>query len=217
MRRLPDTKMLDRAIANQSVSASDATQVGKRLAGFYKTTQSILLPPGRYCRRLCDDVAQSACELQKFALPQDRIEVVSQETLALINEYRPALESRATLLVDAHGDLRPEHVCLEPEPVIIDCLEFCDDLRILDPISELSFFLLECERLGAAWIGERVLDVYQQETGDRPPRALLQLYRRQHALTRAKIAVWHLKDAQSGESHRWIARATDYLERASGL
>ena len=60
------------------------------------------------------------------------------------------LDSRAArgCVVEAHGDLRPEHVCLLPEPQIIDCLEFSRDFRILDPADELAFLALECERLG---------------------------------------------------------------------
>jgi len=217
MRRLPELRMLDRAIANKSVTSEDITQVGRRLVRFYKTTVSAALPPSQYCQRIQADVKSSACELRKFGLPRQRIDSVSERALACIDENRPLVEARAPLLLDAHGDLRPEHVCLEPEPVIIDCLEFSDDLRILDPASELSFFSIECDRLGATWVGNQVLEVYQQETGDRVPRALLDLYARQHALTRAKIAVWHLKDTARGDSTRWMKKAVDYLERASLL
>ena len=47
-------------------------------------------------------------------------------------------------IIEAHGDLRPEHVCLlEPEPVIIDCLEFSRDLRTLDAAADLAFLAQE--------------------------------------------------------------------------
>ena len=67
------------------------------------------------------------------------------------------LEARAAQgrIVEGHGDLRPEHVFLDGEPQVIDCLEFDRDLRLLDPVDELAFLGLECERLGATWIGER--------------------------------------------------------------
>src|SRR5690606_23645446 len=87
------------------------------------------------------------------------------------------LEERAPWVVDAHGDLRPEHVCLEePTPVVIDCLEFSQELRWLDPVSELSFLALECRRLGAAWIGERLLARYAEMSQDRVSAALVRFY-----------------------------------------
>jgi aminoglycoside phosphotransferase family enzyme len=51
-------------------------------------------------------------------------------------------------IIEAHGDLWPEHICLEDKPVIIDCLEFNRALRILDTVSELAFLALECEQRG---------------------------------------------------------------------
>jgi uncharacterized protein len=62
--------------------------------------------------------------------------------------------------------LRPEHICLEDTPVIIDCLEFNRNLRILDPASEIIFLKLECDRLEAPDIGEIILETYCESTGD---------------------------------------------------
>ncbi len=217
MRRLPDAKMLDRAIASQSVTREDTERVGTCLVRFYKSVKGLPTFPSKYSQQLHADVIASANELLRFNIPNELVNTVSRSAVALMEEHRSAIEGRASTLVDAHGDLRPEHICLEPEPVIIDCLEFCDDLRILDPVSELSYFSLECDRLGAPWIGERVFDVYQRGTGDRPPSVLFGFYKRQHALTRAKIAVWHLKDPGNNNPLRWRAKAVDYLERASRL
>jgi aminoglycoside phosphotransferase family enzyme len=50
-------------------------------------------------------------------------------------------------VVEGHGDLRPEHVCLGSTPRIIECLESRAELRLLDPSDELAFLAMECERL----------------------------------------------------------------------
>jgi aminoglycoside phosphotransferase family enzyme len=117
-------------------------------------------------------------------------------------------------LVEGHGDLRPEHVCLAPEPVIIDCLEFSRELRLLDPADELAFLALECERLGAPAVGSWFLAAYTEVTGDAPPPLLLRFHRTYRALRRAKLAVWHLEDPAVREPARWTARARRYLELA---
>jgi aminoglycoside phosphotransferase family enzyme len=132
------------------------------------------------------------------------------QNLSLFDE-----RSVAGKIIEAHGDLRPEHVCLERVPVIIDCLEFNRGLRILDVASELTYLALECERLGAAEIGEFIFNKYSGETGDTPARRLIEFYKSYHACVRARIAVSHLKDASVPDRPRWTAKANRYLEIVS--
>ena len=97
-------------------------------------------------------------------------------------------------IVEGHGDLRPEHVCLGTPPQIIDCLEFRAELRYLDPADELAFLAMECERLGAPGIGQILFYRYSQRTGDRPPPLLILFYQAIGAMIRARIAILHLQE-----------------------
>jgi aminoglycoside phosphotransferase family enzyme len=154
--------------------------------------------------------------LPLYALPVDRVEAVGASLLTML-EREPALFDRraqAGRIVEAHGDLRPEHICLGVPPVIIDCLEFDRDLRSLDPVSELAFLALECARLGDPGIGDLVLKLYREATGDRTPQALVMFYWRFHAYHRAKIAIWHLKEADLGDPETWRSKAGHYLQLA---
>ena len=137
---------------------------------------------------------------------------LAARVLRAIDREAAALAARVGRVVDGHGDLRPEHVCLEP-PLVIDPLEL-DDLRMIDAASELAFFALECERLDASWFGQRVFARYCHRTGDSIAPAVLAIYRAQHALARALIALRHMDDGPSDPA-RWRTRAADYLARAS--
>jgi aminoglycoside phosphotransferase family enzyme len=117
-------------------------------------------------------------------------------------------------IVEAHGDLRPEHICLIDPPVIIDCLEFSRTLRILDTVDELAFLALECEYAGAPYIGEVVFETYRQLTDDNPAHALVHFYKALRALLRAKLTIRHLDDHDASEHYKWIQRAGDYLQLA---
>jgi aminoglycoside phosphotransferase family enzyme len=120
--------------------------------------------------------------------------------------------AEADMIVDAHGDLRPEHICVLNNPAIIDCLEFNRELRILDPVDELSFLSLECERLGSPFIANMVLDIYSRTTHDFPPAVLIHFYKSHRACKRAKVAIRHLKDSLTQDQEtKWIQRAKDYL------
>src|SRR5690606_21991313 len=115
---------------------------------------------------------------------------------------------------EAHGDLRPEHICLTPEPVFIDCLEFKREFRLLDPVDELSFLALECEHAGAAFVGDIVFDTYRHATQDHPPEELICFYKSYRASLRAKLAIWHLKDSPIQQRSKWTYRAKEYLQLA---
>lgn len=118
-------------------------------------------------------------------------------------------------IIEAHGDLRPEHVCLEEAPIIIDCLEFKREFRILDPADELSFLTMECERLGAPEFLDRlVFEVYRKITGDIVPERLLHFYKSYRATLRAKLTIWHLREPQIREAQKWFMLAKEYLDLA---
>ena len=52
-------------------------------------------------------------------------------------------------------------------------------------------------------------------TADAVPPAVVAIYRAQHALTRALIALRHIDDAPLADRGRWRAKADDYLARTS--
>ena len=92
---------------------------------------------------------------------------------AFVRERAGLLDARVRdgRIVDAHGDLRPEHVCLLDPPVVIDCLEFNRELRLVDPFDELAFLGFECALLGAPWIRGRLIEHCADKLADRPPEA----------------------------------------------
>lgn len=219
MRRLPSQSMLDEAIENDTVQPRDVARFSDVLADFY---QNIALPvavePGSYRHRFEDDIAANMRELGKpeFALSTTRLDQLTRAQQAFLARHGHQLEQRAAdgRIVEAHGDLRPQHICLLSEPVIIDCLEFNRELRILDPVDELAYLALECERLGAPWIGTEVLRRYAQVTDDRPSAELIAFYKTFRACLRAKIAMWHTEDHDVRDHDHWRERARYYLELA---
>lgn len=166
-----------------------------------------------------EELRSSHDELAKptHALSGELIESAVTGGLRFIEQHTDLFAERvqAGKIIEAHGDLRPEHICLEREPVIIDCLEFDRNLRILDPASELTFLGLECGRLGAPAIGNLILRTYCEQTDDHPPKRLLEFYRTYHASVRAKVAIWHLRDHDIHDIAKWTQRAEQYLQIAA--
>lgn len=219
MRRLPADRMLDFAIHADTVNADDVRNVADALWRFYRECEPIPLREGEYHDRFAAGIADNLRELtaREFRLPHEMIEPTCARQRSFLEGAGPLLDERARrgYVVEAHGDLRPEHVCLEPQPQIIDCLEFSRDFRLLDIVDELAFLALECERLGAAWIKDVILRRYAGLGGDAPTPELVHFYQSHRACMRAKIAIWHLKEPERSDGAKWTMQAREYLRLAA--
>ncbi|HSJ96798.1 MAG TPA: hypothetical protein VLC53_06990 [Myxococcota bacterium] len=219
MRRLPAEQMLDRRIQTRQLQEAHVRPAALRLARFYAEAQPVECSPAAYRKHLAEGVCSDRQELARpeFDLPTDRVAALAEAQLGFLGEHAALFDRRVRdgHVVEGHGDLRPEHICLGPEPAIIDCLEFSRELRLLDPADELAFLALECERLGEPVVGRWFLAVYAEVTGDAPPEALLRFHRSYRALRRAKIAIWHLLDPGVRTPEHWRRRARQYLALAA--
>ncbi|MDE2401836.1 MAG: hypothetical protein KGL90_09245 [Burkholderiales bacterium] len=215
MRRLPAERMLDRMIAAGTVTSSHIDALIQVLARFYQETPRATLSADDY-------VAHFASEqvLNRDVLLRPDFELTgAMATLdafdQAIAEHAQSLRERVLQgrLLDGHGDLRPEHVCLLPRPVIIDALEFNASLRQVDPLDELVFLGLECELAGAPWITAHLLSRYGAALNDPAPAALVRFYTASRALLRARLCAAHLIDPATCIPSKWLPRAQHYLDR----
>jgi len=218
MRRLPADRMLDAAIREGTVDAEDVHKISRVLADFYRLSPPLPFSPTEYRRRFEEDIQSNLIELRdsRYALPKTQVDRLAAAQRQFLTDQGDLLEQRARdgRIIDAHGDLRPQHIFLTPEPVIIDCLEFNREFRILDPVDELAYLSMECERLGAPAISEQVLGHYSEATGDACPIGLIEFYKAFRACLRAKIAVWHIMDHEIRDHQRWLDLARTYLDLA---
>ena len=213
MRRLPRDRMLDRRVEAGTVERAHVERLGAKLSAFYRDAEPVRWTADEYRGRLTANLAakRAALAQPRYDLAPAAIRAVIDGQARWLDEHEPLLEGRADRVVDAHGDLRPEHVCLQDEPMVIDCLEFNRSLRLLDPLSELSFLHLECRRLGAEWVGDALIADYRRRTNDDAHTALIPFYESYHALVRATLAVWHLDDDAFENDDVWRRQAEDYL------
>lgn len=218
MRRLPEGLMLDRLIASGVVDiASLRTCIGM-LGRFYRGQPPEPLTTAEFRARLAARIAENvaALELPESTLASADVRRIAAGQRDFLERHTGIFDRRVidARVVEGHGDLRPEHVCLESPPQVIDCLEFSRELRIVDPAEELGFLALECERLGAPQLEAIILESYGEASGDQPPAALVHFYQSLHACVRAKLAVWHMAEPGPAGASKWTQRAHEYLRLA---
>lgn len=218
MHRLPEELTLDAAIRNGTAVADDIDRISRIMNVFFQEQPSLSITSDEYRAMFEREVEENHDTLSRpeYGLSQERLLRVTSAQREFLQHHGGMLEERVRdgRIIEGHGDLRPEHVFLTEPPVVIDCLEFNRDFRVLDPVDELAYLGLECERLGAAWIGEQLLQNYFDYSGDSCPAALIRFYRLFRACLRAKIAVWHIDDHRIREVEKWRQRAMDYLSIA---
>lgn len=218
MRRLPAERMLDHLLLGGAVEQAEIGRLARRLARFYAETAAESIAPEAYRQGLAGRIEDNLRELAspEFGLDPDQTRRLARIQSSFLQRHAAWFDRRVRQgrIVEGHGDLRPEHVCLLAEPVVIDCLEFKREFRILDPADELGYLALECERLHAPHVGCWLLESYGEASGDTPPEALIHFYQSCRAALRAKLAVWHLRDDGRRPPGTWLATARDYLELA---
>jgi len=218
MRRLPAERMLDYLLHSGVVERVEIVQLARRLACFYVEAVAEDITPEAYRKGLAGRIEDNLRELgsPEFGLDPGQMQRLARLQLSFLQSHAEWFDGRVRQrrIVEGHGDLRPEHVCLLAEPVVIDCLEFNREFRILDTVDELGYLALECERLQAPQVGRWLLESYREASGDAPPDALIHFYQSCRAVLRAKLAVWHLRDDGRHPPGKWVAMARDYLELA---
>jgi len=219
MRRLPAERMLDRMIRAGSVRGDDVRNIVGALCRFYRECAPAAVSQREYREQFAAGIAENLLQLSagECALPSAMVEPTCARQRAFLERGAALFDERVSggRIVEAHGDLRPEHICLERRPQIIDCLEFSLAFRLLDTADELAFLALECERLGAAWMRRSIFETYTGLSGDGPPDALVHFYQSYRACIRAKIALWHLKEPALADPSKWTSQARDYLRLAA--
>jgi aminoglycoside phosphotransferase family enzyme/predicted kinase len=116
---------------------------------------------------------------------------------------RARFEARRRALrgVDGHGDLHLQHIYFETDdaaPVLIDCLEFRDDLRQVDAAAEVAFLAMDLRYRGRPTLAERFLGRYAAAADDYDLYAVVDYYVRYRAAVRAKVAAVASRDPELG-------------------
>lgn len=219
MRRLPRKRMLDWQLEHEKPTPAELRPAALLLAEFYRNAQPVDVTPETYLQGLENAIRENmaALSLPMYELPSDTVRRVTDGQSEFLDRQAELVRERVRdrHIVEGHGDLRPEHICMVKPPVVIDCLEFRREFRIVDPVDEFAFLTLECHVLGQTWVGELFLHVYSEVTGDHPAIPLFEFYKSQRAMLRAKLAAWHLRDAAVRDAGKWLPRARHYLTLAS--
>jgi aminoglycoside phosphotransferase family enzyme len=218
MQRLDERLMLDHLIGAGQLRTRQVERLVSVLARFYRSATPTFLPPAVHLADLRASLAYNRRILldRRFDLPAGLVRRIDRAQRRFLDCCGGLIAARLRhrRIVDGHGDLRPEHIWLDDEVRIIDCLEFNPRLRVVDPFDEIAYLGLECERLGAAWVGDTLRRRMKSLLRDGPAEALFAFYHCYRATLRARLAIAHLLEAHPRTPEKWPRLAAEYLALA---
>lgn len=218
MKRIPEENFLDLAIKSQKPGKALIERAARVLTEFYKNASPVKIDPVLHRKKLKEEVISTHAELIKpvYHLPVAVNQQITNKLLQFLDTHYLLFDNRVAngKIIEAHGDLKPEHVCLVPQCAFIDALEFSTELRIMDIAEELSFLDMECEMMGDFVTGKIFFDYYQKVSADKIPELLIFFYKSKKAFLRTYLVARHITESEYKDDTKWLTKANAYLELA---
>ncbi len=222
MKRLPAERMLDEMVRQHSVTEADIERVARRLDEFHRTARrgpdidrwGTWEEAGR---NWDENFAQTepfvgrTIDAPAYRLLRDRV-------ARWLGAHRAVFDERIRQgrVVDGHGDVRGESVCVTDGICIFDCIEFNDRFRCCDVASEVAFLAMDLDSLGRPDLGYYFAERYQAHASDAHLFRLLPFYRCYRAYVRGKVLSFRLGEPEfsAADKSRAAERAARYFELA---
>jgi aminoglycoside phosphotransferase family enzyme/predicted kinase len=195
MRRLPDSRRLGALIAAGVDVRAEIREIARTLAAFHLSAKcGPIIAQSATPAALAERWHRSVAVVERFSstvLDEPTVTAVRRLADEYIVGCTPLFVRRMATdkIVDGHGDLLADDIfCLGGGPRILDCLEFNDELRSCDVVSDVASLAMDCERLGTPEVGEVLMHEYTTYTADIFPSSLAHHYIAYRAMVRCEVA-----------------------------
>ena len=221
MKRLPEDRMLDQLVARNEVTEAMIDLIAARLCEFHRTAWR---GPEVAKWGSLDEIRHNWDEnfAQTEAFIGRTINANDYEAIhAWVNQWLTTkadlFNRRLPRIVDGHGDVRCESVCVTDDEIYIyDCIEFNDRFRCDDVASEVAFLAMDLDARGRPDLGYFFTEAYERRIGDSDFFTLLPFYRCYRAYVRGKVLSFALNETEFSAAEKDAAaqQARHYFELA---
>lgn len=227
MRRLPDAWSAAARLRTGSLDRGDLDRLSERLSRFYAAAEETPRFGTQECLRF--NVQENFAQVRRFVedlVDAPTISEVSAYHQRWLHRRAARFEQRiATRRVrDGHGDLRLDHVYFppsdpswseQPEPLVIDCVEFNRRFRCADVASDVAFLSMELDAAGRPDLGAYFLASFAARSQDFDLYGVVDFYLSYRAFVRAKVACFVATDTGIAADQRRAKR--EEAKRLFGL
>ena len=194
MQRMDDSLLLNKVLPR--MQAADVETLARQIAEFHRGAQRIFKPdPGERMNRAIDNILQvrGTIELELGAAAGNIVDDCSSYGRKFVAANRDYIEERSArgFIRDCHGDLHCGNIIMDRPPIIFDCIEFNDEYRQIDVLSEIAFLTMDLEAQGRADLAAAFEREYLRRSGmphGRQEQRLTTYFKLYRANVRAKVA-----------------------------
>ncbi|GAO37603.1 hypothetical protein SCT_3039 [Sulfuricella sp. T08] len=208
MRRFPQSCLLDQVLLHGELAPETVDAIARRIADFHGHTsiadnESPFGTPELTHLPVAENFAQIRPRLRdkEDLIRLDKLERWSEREYQARFDALAARKARS-FVRECHGDLHLGNmVLLDGEAVPFDCIEFSDNLRWIDVISETAFLAMDLQDRERPDLARRFLNAYLEQTGDYEGLEVLSYYLVYRAMVRAKVACIRAGQAKLSADH----------------
>jgi aminoglycoside phosphotransferase family enzyme/predicted kinase len=194
MRRYPDSLRLASMVQRGEAVETHLSMIAATIARFHaQADRSRKIDDCAKAPAIAARWQENLTELDHYAptiLASEAVAEVRRLAMQFIDGRAALFAGRITdrRVVDGHGDLIAEDIfCLPDGPVLLDCLEFDDQLRYVDGLDDAAFLAMDLEFLGRRDLSEYFLEEYRRLADDPAPATLAHFFIAYRAIVRAKV------------------------------
>lgn len=212
MRRFDNTGLLSHVAADKQLTPELIDDLAETIAAFHATIP-IAHSASRFGRP--EDIRRAALEnfvaIEELASGDTGHESAVRElhawTIAEADRLEATFEMRRTdgFVRECHGDLHLRNIfVIDGRPCLFDCVEFNDEFRWIDVISEIAFLVMDLEEHDEQRHARRLLNRYLERTGDYAGLDVLRFYLVYRAMVRAKVDMIRIQDRSQTAAQRRV-------------
>jgi len=227
MRRFDTESSFDRLLARGALDAALVDAFADRVAAFHAAID--VAPPASPFgtpETILADALDNFAHIERLGAPAtsaDALERLRRWSAAEGDALRATFAQRKAqgFVRECHGDLHLGNVArIDGAPMPFDCIEFNEDFRWIDVMSELAFTVMDFVDRGAAGLGWRFVNRVLESSGDYPGVAVLRFYLVYRAMVRAKVALIRARQLDPSDARVTAAALGDvahHLADAAGF
>jgi hypothetical protein len=209
MRRIPQERIMKNLYCCGGHQREHLEMVARRLATFHRSARSSLhissFGSAERFKVNTDENFQQTQPYINVTIPAEVFEGLRAWTESFFEEKEALFERRVTQgsIRDCHGDLHMEHICIDEEIQIFDCIEFNDRFRYSDTLCDIAFLIMDLEFHGG-WEEASILwRSYSELMGEGDDAlSLLNFYKVYRAYVRGKIYSFQVSDPNMSPQQR---------------
>lgn len=221
MRRLDERQSLARLIEAGEVRREMTERVAEQLTQFYANQPPISLKADDFLAMLNQRIETNYRQIVTHIGDATSLNAAHRAQVEFLSRMNRDFAQRVCdgRIVEAHGDLTPEHVFFDQSPAFIGCTTGPEDMRPTDVADDLATLAMECDRRGAPEFGAQLKDCYIQQSGDSFEDHLFVFYKCYRAHRRAASLLCCRSCSESADTSddpaQYLRIASEYAETLS--